>query len=51
MSPDNPLLAAPRCIITPHNAWATLAARRRLMETTVENVRAFLAGRPVNVVG
>jgi len=51
MRPDNPLLGAPRCIITPHNAWATLAARRRLMETTVENVRAFLAGRPVNVVG
>lgn len=51
MRADNPLLGAPRCIVTPHNAWATLAARRRLMETTVKNVRAFLAGRPVNVVG
>ena len=51
MRPDNPLIGAPRCIVTPHNAWATLAARRRLMETTVENVRAFLAGSPVNVVG
>jgi len=47
---DNPLLAAPRCILTPHIAWATLAARRRLMATSVENVRAFLAGRPINVV-
>lgn len=47
---DNPLLAAPNCILTPHIAWATLAARRRLMATTVENVRAFLAGRPINVV-
>ncbi|MFM8409021.1 MAG: D-2-hydroxyacid dehydrogenase, partial [Alphaproteobacteria bacterium] len=51
MRADNPLLRAPRCIVTPHNAWATLAARKRLMETTVENVRAFLAGRPVNLVG
>ncbi|MBI3786558.1 MAG: D-2-hydroxyacid dehydrogenase [Deltaproteobacteria bacterium] len=47
---DNPLLAARNCIITPHIAWAGLAARRRLMATTVENVRAFLAGRPINVV-
>ncbi|MDG2303485.1 MAG: D-2-hydroxyacid dehydrogenase [Candidatus Binatia bacterium] len=47
---DNPLLSAPRCIVTPHIAWATLAARRRLMKTTVDNVRAFLAGAPVNVV-
>ncbi len=51
MRADNPLLGAPRCIVTPHNAWATLAARKRLMRTTVENVKAFLDGRPVNVVG
>jgi glycerate dehydrogenase len=50
MRPENPLLRAPRCLITPHIAWASLAARRRLMAATVENVRAFLAGRPVNVV-
>jgi glycerate dehydrogenase len=49
-SKDNPLLAAPNCIITPHLAWATLAARRRLLEIAVENVRAFLAGKPQNVV-
>jgi glycerate dehydrogenase len=47
----NPLLRAPRCIITPHMAWGSLAARRRLMATTVANVKAFLAGRPQNLVG
>lgn len=47
---DNPLLHAPRCYITPHMAWATLAARRRLLEIAVANLQAFLAGRPVNVV-
>jgi len=36
--------------ITPHIAWATLAARGRLMNIAVENLRAFLNGRPVNVV-
>lgn len=50
IAPDNPLLHAPRCIVTPHIAWATLAARRRLMDRTVENVRAFLEGRPVHLV-
>ncbi len=48
--PDNPLLRARNCIITPHYAWATGAARRRLMQIAVENLRAFLAGRPQNVV-
>ena len=47
---DNPLLAAPNCIITPHVAWAALAARQRLMRQSVANVAAFLAGKPVNVV-
>jgi len=47
---DNPLLTAPRCIITPHMAWASLAARRRLMHATAGNVRAFVEGHPVNVV-
>lgn len=47
---DNPLLIAKNCIITPHIAWATQAARKRLMRITVENVRAFLAGTPQNVV-
>jgi glycerate dehydrogenase len=47
---DHPLLRAKNCIITPHNAWATRAARARLMRIAVENVRAFLAGQPINVV-
>jgi glycerate dehydrogenase len=48
--PTNPLLGAPRCILTPHLAWASLSARQRLMSTSVENVRAFLAGHPIHVV-
>jgi len=46
----NPLLAARNCIITPHHAWATPDARRRLIAVTAENLRAFAAGRPRNVV-
>jgi len=49
--PDHPLLAARNCLLTPHIAWAARAARVRMMETVVENVKAFLAGRPQNVVG
>ncbi len=49
-SRDNPLLAARNCFLTPHYAWATRAARARLMKTVVENVKAFLDGRPQNVV-
>ena len=47
---DNPLLTAQNCLITPHLAWATRAARSRLMKIAVENVRAFQQGRPQNVV-
>jgi glycerate dehydrogenase len=47
---DNPLLGAKNCLITPHIAWATLESRTRLMEIAVQNVRAFLAGSPVNIV-
>lgn len=47
---DNPLLTAPNCVITPHLAWATLAARRRLLGTAVANLAAFLAGQPQNLV-
>jgi len=47
---DNPLLQARNCLITPHIAWATGAARARLMQTAVDNVRGFLAGEPQNVV-
>ncbi len=48
--PDQPLLRARNCIITPHLGWATRAARARLLHQAAENLRAFLAGRPVNVV-
>ena len=47
---DNPLLKAKNCIITPHIAWASLAARQRLMQSTAENIRAFQEGKPINVI-
>lgn len=47
---DSPLLTAKNCVITPHIAWAPLEARRRLMDIAAGNLRAFLAGRPVNAV-
>lgn len=47
---DNPLLKAKNCIITPHISWAPKESRQRIMDCTVENIRAFLAGAPVNVV-
>jgi glycerate dehydrogenase len=50
IDPDNPLLTAPRCVITPHIAWASLAARKRLMKILAANVSSFLAGAPINLV-
>ncbi len=47
---DNPLLTARNCFITPHLAWATKAARERLLATALGNLRAFLAGQPTNVI-
>ncbi len=49
-SPTNPLLSAPNCIITPHIAWATGAARQRLLQTVVDNIIAFQNDNPQNVV-
>lgn len=46
----NPLLTAPNCFLTPHIAWAPLETRRRLQAISAENLRAFLAGKPQNVV-
>ena len=46
----NPLLHAPNAYITPHIAWATKAARQRLLDICIENIKAFLAGAPQNVV-
>jgi len=47
---DNPLVKAKNCYITPHIAWATLEARSRLLDTIVQNIKAFQAGTPINVV-
>lgn len=48
---DNPLFAQPNAYITPHIAWATVEARERLMAIAVNNLKAFVSGNPVNVVG
>ena len=47
---DNPLFSAPNAYITPHVAWATFEARKRLIAIAVGNVKAFIDGNPVNVV-
>ena len=48
--PDNPLLTAPNAILTPHIGWAPHETRARLLDIVAENVRAFQAGTPQNVV-
>tara|TARA_R110002111_G_scaffold6626_1_gene28227 strand:+ start:96 stop:1061 length:966 start_codon:yes stop_codon:yes gene_type:complete len=50
MQGNNPLLGAPNCIITPHIAWSSEQSRRRLLDVTVNNLQAFLAGSPQNTV-
>lgn len=47
---DNPLLTAKNCIITPHIAWAAKETRARLMDIAVENLKAWMDGKPVNCV-
>ena len=47
---EHPLLRAKNCYITPHFAWASTAARARLLEEVTENLRAFLSGTPRNVI-
>ena len=46
----SPLFSAPNCFITPHQAWATRAARQRLMNVTAQNLKAWINGKPQNVV-
>ena len=50
MKEYNPFLTAPNCIITPHIAWAPKESRQRLLDCCVGNIRAFLQGKPQNVV-
>ena len=50
MAADCPLLGLANCIITPHLSWAPRASRARLMNTLVDNLKAFVAGKPINVV-
>ena len=50
MAKDNPLLGAKNCIITPHIAWAPYETRKRLQGIAEENLKAWLDGKPVNVV-
>ena len=47
---DNPLLTARNCYITPHIAWASTAARQRLMQIALDNLKAYQVGNPINVV-
>ena len=47
---NNPLTILKNCIITPHNAWMSAEARLRIMEVTLDNIKAFLKGTPQNVV-
>ena len=48
--PDNPLLSARNCLLTPHIAWTTVEARSRLMNFVAENIRAYVDGKPINVL-
>lgn len=50
IDPNNPLLSAPNCIITPHMAWAPVETRQRILDTTVQSIKGFLSDIPVNVV-
>ena len=50
IKPDNPLLEAKNCIITPHISWAPKEARTRLMDLALENLKRYLSGDPINVV-
>lgn len=50
IDPSNPLLTAKNCIITPHISWAPKESRQRIMDCAVENVKAYIAGAPINVV-
>ena len=50
IEPDNPLLKAQNCLITPHISWAPKESRQRLMDIAVDNLRQYLSGNPINIV-
>ena len=50
INPDNPLLTAPNCVLSPHMAWAPLEARQRVIDCSYRNIEAFCKGAPINVV-
>lgn len=50
IEPDNPLLSARNCLITPHMSWLSKESRQRILDTALDNVKQYLAGHPVNVV-
>ncbi len=47
---NHPLIGLPNCVITPHNAWSTLEARKKMLDIVADNVTAFVEGRPQNIV-
>lgn len=50
VTPDNPLLSAPNTLLTPHIAWASLAARQNIIRIMAENLAAWMQGTPKSVV-
>lgn len=47
---DNPLLSVKNCLITPHISWAPKESRQRIMDMSYNNLKAFMSGKPINVV-
>lgn len=47
---NNPLLEAPNCIITPHISWAPKESRERIIACTLDNIKGFMEGKPLNIV-